>query len=300
VRRIVLLSALLAVAAVAAGQVPQPSQSGVAVSPDAVEARVSVEEASSFQVTVEHTGGLGGFGQIGARQFRVATTDVPAGWLASVEPATFALPPGGTQEVRVTVQVTTDAPSRAEFTIVAQLVPQGAQDIPGAGPVADPDAQDATQVTGTRTEGTTRTLIEGIGPWIYAILLGLLAAVVVIGALVADRRRMAIQLDAPQRELVLGPGGRGSLRLLVQNGGKKDDTVVFHVSDVDPGWASFLPVAELPVRSDHAEELQLIIIAPGDAQPGTRQSIQVQAAGSQRPGRSASITVEAVVGPKPS
>lgn len=292
------LLALLVLSAVVHAQVPQPEPSGVSVRPAHVDVEASVEGPTEFEVRVEHTGGSG-LPVPGAqeRRFRVAAVDVPEGWVAHADPADFALGPGESQSVVVVVQVAAQAPRSADFEIVAQLVPQGVQDVPGVGPLADPESEARTTVSAVREESFTRDLLERIGPGVYVLLLAVLAALVLVGAVLVQRRRGAVHLDAPQPQVVLGPGGRGSVRLLVENSGRQDDSMVFHVSDVDPGWAAFLPVPELRVRADHAEELQLVVIAPADAPPGARQSVQVQATASRQAGRPASVTVEAVVGP---
>lgn len=295
---IALLFAGLLVLPAAAQVDPVAQPSGVAMDPATRDVEVSSERPTSFTVTVTHTGGLQGplaqFG--GERQFRISAVDVPDGLTVQVEPANLDLPPGESGEVRVRVSVPAGRGTfEGGFDVLAQLVPQGAQGVPEAGPIVDPDAQARTEVQVDQVETLARTGLETIGNWLYVILLALLTAVTIIGKLALDRRRAYVQLHCEQRQVVLSPGGRGAFRLLVENTGRNDDTIVFHLSEVDAGWAAWLPSPEAQVRADHVEELRLMIVAPKDARPGDRQEIQVTAAAGAQPNKPARLTLEAIV-----
>jgi hypothetical protein len=292
------LSSLLVLLLLPFAQAQSPS--GVAIDPTEAAGTVSLDTPASFQFTVTHTGGLPEpFGQ--PRVFHVSVAAAPAGWtVGQPEPATFTLAPGASQTVTVQVAVSADAGRSAELTVLAQMAPMGVSSIPEIGPIADPAAEAEATLSVTRSDSVARGLIEriGPGPWVAVLLLAILAILVLAIKLAVDRRSQAIRLDAPQKEILMGPGARAQVRILVENASKKEDTVVFHVSEPDQGWAAFLPVPEVKVRGDHVEELLLTLIAPKDAQPGMRQAIQVQAAGSSSRGKAASLTIEAVIGPR--
>ncbi len=288
---------ILLVLLVAPALAQQPEPSGVAISPETQDAGISIEAPHTFFVNVTHTGGFSAPGFEQTRMFHVALMGTPDGWTAAVEPSNFRLAPGQTQQVEIEVAASPGAPVEAQnsITVLAQLVPQGADQVPAVGPVADPDAEATATLSFTREDPLGREVREVLGNWIYVFVLAFVAAVVLSTKLVIDRQRALVALDCTTPELQLAPGGRGSFRILVTNKGPRADTIVFHLDDVEDGWAAFLPVPELSIPADHVQELELIVIAPEGAAPGARQSILVTAAAGQGPNKPSTLTVEAVV-----
>ena len=91
----------------------------------------------------------------------------------------------------------------------------------------------------------TRNVIEAVGPWIYLILLLLVAAVLVAVGLSVAARRTLVRLVSDARELPVPPGGRVSFPFRAEGLAREQDTLLLQVSAVQEGWAAFLPVPEL-------------------------------------------------------
>ncbi len=271
-------------------------------------AAVSIEGPTSGSVTVEQTtrftfditndgADSGPFNDQNQADVVVDITNVPDGWTVGVEPAHFKLAPGATQNITLSVLPAAESAEsgvltvRATLTTPAEIFDPVLGNVPGQSQTAT--AESTLELT--RNEGTTRNLLEAIGPWIYLILLALIAAALLATRLVIESRRVTVALHSTEREGSVKPGGRIAMSMEVRNIGKADDTIVFQVNSVGDGWAAFLPIPELDLAKGDTEQLHLVVIAPADAKTGDRQDILVTANSAQGPRHPASITFEIVV-----
>lgn len=290
--------ALLSLAAFSAAQTPTAS-AGVTVAIEGDTATTSVDRPGEFKVTVTNTGTASGTPLDDQNQASVdvSVAGMPAGWTAAVAPASFQLRPGASQSVTVTVSVSADAAAKAaDLTVKADLVaPLGPLDpILGAGGQSQ-RASGSDTIHVVRDDSVTRDLLENIGPWIYAILLLLVAAVLVaIGISLASRRSL-VRLSSEARELQVPPGGRIAFPFKVEGLAKVEDAVLLQVSAVQEGWAAFLPVPELVLDPGQVQELNLVVISPKEASDGSRQAILVSATSAKAPKGAANLEFVATV-----
>lgn len=300
--RVLALAALLLLAASAlpcVAQTPSGSPS-VTVAIDGEAGTVSVETAAEFDVAVTNTGTPTGtpLDEQNTGDVTVTVTGIPDGWTASVEPAAFRLGPGQSQKVTLRVSVSADAPDgQADLTVTAVLKSALERldpilgNIPGGTQLAS--AEDS--ITVTRDDSVTRDVLEAIGPWIYAVLLLMVAAVLVAVAISVSSRRTLVRLSSDSRELTVAPGGRVAFPFRMEGLAKQTDTVLLQVSAVQEGWAAFLPVPELTLEPGQAEEMSLVVIAPKDAPQGAKQAILVTATSAKAPKGAANLEFVALV-----
>ena len=295
----VVVAVLLALLALplAGAQAPSPSPS-VDIEVAEPEGTVTVEQARSFTATVRNNGQSTPLDAQNMGDVNILLSGVPEGWTASANPANFELAPGATMEVEIQVSVATDAAaSSAEITVTAEMYSplRGLDPVLGNVPGATQRSEDSASLTLTVEESLTRDVLEALGPWIYAVLLLLVAAVVVAIGLTVASRRTLVRLASDTRELAVAPGGKVAFPFRAEGLAREPDTVILQVSAVQEGWAAFLPVPELTLEPAQPQELQLIVIAPRDALQGTRQGILVTATSGKAPKGAATLEFVAVV-----
>src|SRR5205085_3227818 len=122
---------------------------------------------------------------------------------------------------------------------------KGLDPLLGSVPGATQKATDSATIHLKVENSATRNVIEAVGPWIYAILLLLVAAVLVAIAITVSSRRTLVRLASETRELAVAPGGRVAFPFRAEGLAREPDTVLLQVSAVQEGWAAFLPVPEL-------------------------------------------------------
>ena len=272
-------------------QAQAPEGATVVVTPGAV-THASLDDPGSVTFTVSFDSPNPIDGQ-NARTIRVSTSGAPSGWTYALSESDLQLTSGGQATVTVQVAVSADAEAgEAQVNLLAQLVPQSPlTQIPTLGPILDPAAQDQASATIERQDSTTREVIEAVGPWLYVILAALVIAILIAVKVVLDGRRILVALETDGHDVHIGPGKAVAVPVSVRNLGRSEDTIVFHVMTVAKGWAASLPVPELDLGPDASEELQLIIHAPKDAEPGSQQSIGITAHSGAAPRRIAEVVV---------
>lgn len=294
---VVLGLTILAVSA--AGQSPTPAPA-VTVAFDDDAGSISVERPGEFSLTV--TNGAQSspppFNDQNTADVTVDVSGAMVGWSAAVEPAHFRLAPGASQKVTLTVAVGPDAAdSKITLTVSATLkTPLERLDpilgtIPGGEQTAT--ASDTLEVT--RNDSLTRGVLEAIGPWIYLVLLVMVAAVLVAVGLTVSARRSLVRLGSEVHDLPVPPGGRIVFPIHVEGLAKETDTVLLQVSTVAEGWAAFLPVAELTLEPGESKDMTLVVIAPKEAATDARQQILVTATSAKAPRAQASLEFVALV-----
>lgn len=298
---ILALSASLASAQLPTLPVPVPSgntpgPASVQLKTALTQVTVSLDKAATVELTVTNTESSTNTPGDTARFISLEVTGAPVGWTPGVSPASFQLKPGQSGKATLTVAVTGGAKDRdIKLTVTAKAWPRGVNSVPVAGPQVDPEALSTVDVAASRADTPVRTLLETVGPYIWVLLLGLVAALVVILSLVAANRRIAVRLLAPEPERAIAPGSRTEFPLVVHNITRRDDTVVLRVPDVPEGWAAFLPTPQLDLEPGRQEPVSVVIIAPKDAQDGARQSFTVCATSAQAPRRPATVVLEAEI-----
>jgi hypothetical protein len=293
-----LLVALCLLAPVALAQAPSPA-AAVDISGTEV-GTVRVEQPSTFTFTVRNNGTAPpGTEEQAAADVTVVVEGVPAGWTVSVDPPSFRLAPGASQAVKVQVQVSTEAEAtEAALTVRAVLVaPLGVledilgQEVPGASQTAT----DTAPLRITVDTSLTRAVLETLGPWVYALLLLLVAAVLVAIIVTVSSRRAQVRLTAETREKTVAPGGKVAFDIRVEGLARDADTVLLQVSAVPEGWAAFLPVPELQLEPGQSQDVGLVVIAPATAEQGSRQAVLVSATSAKAPKGVATVEFVAIV-----
>lgn len=304
-RAVLATLAVLVLLQPAAAQVPPlplpPPPSGVApagvdVRMDKAAIEVSLDAAGTVELTVTNTGTPTGTPLDQPRTVVLDVVGEPDGWTASVDPPTFQLNPGESQKARVTVGVSAQATAAvANLNVTARMYPAGVGSVPGAGPNVDPEATDTAPLKATRADSAVRNLLETTGPYLWVVVLGLLAAVVVLSSVLAANRRVAVRLASPAAQVDITPGGRVALPVTVSNITRREDSVVLRAACKAEGWATFLPTPQVDLEGGQEEELSVIVIAPKDARPDDRAQVEVVATSAQAPRRPARLQFEATV-----
>jgi uncharacterized membrane protein len=289
--------ALLALAAPALAQGPSPSPVVTVAFADE-EGRVSLDDGGLFQATVTNAGSGGTpLDAQNVGEVTLAVTGAPDGWIVSVTPASFDLAPGESKAVEV--QVSLEANSQAgaaEVTLTATM----SSPLEGLDPILGPGGASQTSTGSdsiqlTRDDSATRKVLEAVGPWIYGILLLLVAAVLVAVAISLSSRRSLVRLSSDTRELTLPPGGRVAFPFQIEGLAKQDDAVLLQVSAVQEGWAAFLPVPEVRLAPGQIQEMTLVVIAPRNAGDGARQAVLVSATSAKAPKGAANLEFVATI-----
>ncbi|MEA3189628.1 MAG: hypothetical protein QOD77_210 [Thermoplasmata archaeon] len=305
-RAILATLAVLLVLHSAAAQVPPipplppppggSASAGVEVRMDRAQVTVSLDESAVVELTVTNTGTPTGTPLDQPRTVVLDVVGETNGWTASIDPTTLVLNPGQSLKARVTVGVSAQAQATvADLNVTARMYPAGVGVVPGVGPAVDPEATDTAPLRATRDDSAVRNLLEQTGPYLWVVLLGLLAAVVVLSSVLAANRRVAVRIASPAAHLDIAPGGRVALPVTVSNITKREDTVVLRAVCKAEGWATFLPTPQVDLDGGQEEELSVIVIAPKDARPEERAMVEVVAVSAQAPRRPAKLQFEATV-----
>ena len=276
---------------------PGPGAAGVEVKAASQSLEVSIDTAGTTQVTVTNTGsptGVDAFDR--ARLVTLAVADPPAGWNARLSQTEFHLKPGESGRAQLTVTVVAAAEAKeAGVTVNAKMFALGVSSVPVAGPQADPESTAATVVQAKRTDSVTREVLETVGPYIWVVLLGLVAAVVLALSILASNRRVAVRLSSPEAEQSITAGGRAAFPLRVHNITRQPDTVFLRAAPLPEGWAAYLPTPQLDLEAGQQEEVSVVVISPKEAGEGAEQSVDVTATSSIAPRRPATMRFEAKV-----
>jgi uncharacterized membrane protein len=290
---------LLAVVATAAAQQPSAA-AGVSVTLGGEVVKPSIDKPGTFHATVKNTGTPSNSPLDAQNQANVdvKVTGTPPGWTAVASPASFKLSPGQQQDVTVTVSVSGNAEAKsADIVVTADLTTS----LESLDPILGGNSGQSQRATGqatqhiVRDDSVTRTVLETLGPWIYAVLLLLVAAVFVAVAISLAARRSLVRLSTDTRELGLPPGGRAVFPFKVEGLAKQEDSVLLQVSAVQEGWAAFLPVPELVLDPGQVQELTLVVIAPKNVTDGARQAVLVSATSAKAPKGAANLEFVATV-----
>ena len=299
-----LLLLLLLLPAAASAQVPQvplPGAAAVDVKAEAATFKVSLDQPSTDKLTVTNTEQSTGSPQLDQpRTIGLTVEGAPAGWTTALDLAALQLKPGESREVMLQVSVSGSATEKtANLIVTAKAYARGVNQVPVAGSNVDPEAIAHANIEVTRVDAPQRALVETVGPYLWLLLLALVAALVVILSMVAANRRVAVRLSAAEPQHTVVAGSRTVFPVMVHNITRRDDTVVLRVPNVPEGWATFLPTPQLDLVAGHQEEIPVVVIAPKDAPEGTRQPFTVSALSVQAPRRPATVVVEAeVVAPR--
>ena len=291
---------LLALASALAGPaLAQPSPSPtVTVAFAEEDGKVSLDQGGVFTATVTSGPGTGTpLDAQNAGEVTLAVTGAPDGWIVGVTPSSFDLAPGESKsvELQVSLQAGSSA-GEADITLTATM----SSALEGLDPILGPGG--ATQTaTGsdsihlTRDDSATRRVLETVGPWIYALLLLLVAAVLVAVAISLAARRSLVRLSSDTRELAIAPGGRVAFPFKVEGLAKVEDSVLLQVSAVQEGWAAFLPVPEILLAPGQVQEMTLVVISPKNASDGARQAVLVSATSAKAPKGAANLEFIATI-----
>lgn len=277
--------------------VPLPGAAGVEVKATTDPVQASLDKPAVVTVTVTNTESSTGNSQLDQpRVITLSAAGAPDGWTASLSPPSFRMKPGESRQATLQVSVSGNAvETQAKITVTARAYARGVDPVPVAGPLADPEATANTAVTAVRVDAPQRVFLETVGPYVWILMLALVAAIVVILSLLAANRRVAVRLSAAEPQHTVAPGQRTVFPVLVHNITRRDDTVVLRVPNVPAGWATFLPTPQLDLEAGHQEEVPVVVIAPKDAAEGTRQPFTVTATSAQAPRRPATLVLEAEV-----
>jgi hypothetical protein len=292
-----LLIGLSAASVVAQAPTPAPS---ISVAFETDSGTVSLDKPGEFKAKVTNTGQVSPppFNEQNAGDVVIDITGAPQGWTVSVVPAHFKLAPGASQDVIVMVAIAADSAQKSvEITIQATMrTPfEGLEPIVGNIPGGTQTATASDVLSVTRSDSLTRGVLEAIGPWIYLVLLLMVGAVLVAVGLTVAARRALVRLSSQVHELPVAPGNRVTFPIHIESLAKETDNVLLRVSTVSDGWAAFLPVPELTLESGAAQDMTLVVIAPSDAVPGTKQPILVTATSAKAPRGEAALEFIAVV-----
>lgn len=275
---------------------PPPSSAGVDVKAADATLEVTLDGPVSTEIVVTHTGTPTGTPADQPRTVTIARSDLPAGWEASLSPTEFRMAPGDSRKATLTVTLTPSAQDReATVTVTAKMFAQGINQVPVGGSQLDPESTAATVVQATRGDSVTRDVLETVGPYIWVVLLGLVAAVVLAMSLVAANRRVAVRLSSPEAEQAVSAGGRGSFLLRVHNITRQPDTVFLRAAPLPEGWAAYLPTPQVDLDAGQQEEVSVVVIPPKEAEAGAHQAVDVTATSSLAPRRPATMRFEATV-----
>ncbi|MFO1535125.1 MAG: hypothetical protein ABR586_05625 [Thermoplasmatota archaeon] len=301
VAALVLLLTLPALAGAQVPSVPLPGAAAVDVKATTDPVPVGLDAPATVTVTVTNTEQSTGNAQLDQpRLIALTVAGAPDGWTPGIDPPTFRMKPGESRQATLQISVSGGASEReARITVTAKAYARGVDTVPVAGPAADPEAVANADVSAVRSDDPQRVLLETVGPYVWILLLALVAAVVVILSLLAANRRIAVRLSASEPQHTVAPGARTVFPVLVHNITRHEDTVVLRVPEVPAGWATFLPTPQLDLDAGHQEEVPVVVIAPKDAAEGIRQPFTVVATSAQAPRRPATVVLEVeVVAPR--
>lgn len=292
---------LLACAVPAWGQTPTPSPVvTVAFEEDA--GKVSLDDGAVFRATVTNVRSgpdrpANPIDDSNVGEVTLVVTGAPDGWIVAIAPAAFDLRPGESRTVEVQVSIEAGAAAKAADLVLTATMSSPLEGLdPILGPGGAPQTATASDsIRITRDDTLTRDVLEAVGPWIYGILLLLVAAVLAAVAISLSSRRTLVRLLSDTRELTLPPGGRVAFPFKVEGLAKQDDAILLQVSAVQEGWAAFLPVPEVALAPGQSQDMTLVVIAPKDAPDGARQAVLVSATSAKAPRGAANLEFVATV-----
>lgn len=295
------LAVLALVAPSTLAQAPPSGAASVDISGRAESGVVSADDPGEFPFTVKNNGQAPpGAEQQAAADVAVSVDGVPEGWTVSAQPAAFKLAPGASQDVTIQVQVAPGSGTRsAALTVNVVLTTplESLEPILGQVPggAASQTARDSAPLSIEVRDSVTRQVMETLGPWVYVLLLLLVAAVLVAVGITISSRRTLVRMAADTREQPVAPGGKVAFPFRVEGLARDTDTVLLQVSAVQEGWAAFLPVPELILEPGQSQDLSLVVIAPRTANQGTRQAVLVTATSARAPKGAANLEFIAIV-----
>lgn len=299
---VAILALVLVLATPALAQLPPVAAPAPAVSIaiDEETGTVSLDRVARFGVTVKNEGApLPQGNEATASDVVLSVSGAPEGWTVTVIPSSMELMNGQSStgvELQVSVSGSATAMT-ADLVVMAELYSpaEGLEPLLGQIPQGTQKATATDTLQVTVDNSVTRNVLETIGPWIYAILLLLVAAVLVAVGMSLAARRALVRMSSPTREQAIAPGGRAVFPFQAEGLSKREDVVLLQVSEVQPGWAAFLPTPELVLDPGQVQELTLIVIAPADAPAGARQAVLVSATSARAPKGVANLEFVATV-----
>lgn len=217
------------------------------------------------------------------RHVEIAIDNIPAGWNAHVSPTALELAPGAQDFVTLTVTVDPSAAGGADFQLTARSAARNP---------LDSDLSATAVVKASHVDPLTRTLLEGIGPYIIVLIVTVPILLLVIVLLAVRRPGGAVQLQADLTVANLHAGGRAAFPFTVRNLGRRSQTIVLAASKAGTGWSTILPEPEVEVPGRGSLDTQLVLVAPADAVPGAKQSVVVTAHATEDPKHPATVTFD--------
>jgi len=299
----IVLAALLVPTALA--QAPQP---GVTVTLDTTSVELGVSNSTTLTGTVAYTDAAPAIPGAGATDGAVdLSVTAPAGWTATVDPASFSLAPG--QSATFTVVLT--APAAGESATLEATVAASAQ---------SPDGRTATASAPIAIAFVVPP--PPVVPW-YQTPLGMagigLAALALVGVVagVAIRRRnvrLAAERAEAERAAYLdretgitlavagGPLQYGHkrevvYRLAITNASKRPRVAVLDVVEVTNGWRASAQVSKIPLSVGETQHATLVVTPDAVITPGDVAKVTVRVKPEEAREKDERLTLE-VVAPK--
>lgn len=301
-RRVALVATLLAFAVYAPALAQSPPLPG-APGPDHVilhaertELSVSLSQPDSVDVTVTNGDTPTGTPLDVPRHISISVAGSQPGWTLglSPSPASFELAPGASGTAKLSVAVAAGAQaSSIDITFKARMDPLSPS-IPAGSPFGA-GAEATTAFTARHEESLPNQFAQGLGPYLWVLILGLVAAAVVIATLLAANRRIAVRLSCAETDVDVVGGTRRTVAVRVHNLTRHSDTVLLRAGPMPDGWSVYLPNAQLDLEGGQQEEVSAVVMAPRGAEEGLRQAVELVATSAQSPRRPAALHIMATV-----
>lgn len=199
---------------------------------------------------------------------------VPPGFTVQADLAPFTLggPNGNTQKpiaVRIAVPPeATDLSTEPQEMLLRASTPG----VAGAG------APETTEQTVFLTYVAPIVPPAPIPPdYTWAIVGGIVAALLLIGALVywVQARRVRLVIDHPIKRFNIGTGG--TYKVMVTNRGKVSQNVQLRIRDLPKEWSAAFSFPVVPLHGGERAEVPLWVNVPLEAQPNMHQGFRIQA-----------------------
>lgn len=237
-------------------------------------------ETLRYALTVEATGIVGGEAQLAVEQ-------VSPGWNATLPRPRFPLEPGQPETVEVLVQAPPEGGARqASVSIGVALECRTAAGAPAG------TARDTAVLSPSLAAPAPPGAPAPEGSPALAGLALLVLAVAAAGGAALLLRRPGVALRAPEPRRDVAPGGGASFPLVLANRGGAPLRVEVRVGEprlgagAAQGWRVVAPPREASLGPREEKTLQVLLRSPGDAKPGDRAEVEVEAhAPSRRPAR---------------
>lgn len=282
-------------AAVAQDQVQECGP--VSLSPDSYERTVAEGGSAEIVLEVANDGAVGG---------QVWVNATPAsGWTVDVDPASFALGAAETKEATLTASPSdASAGSPYEMGVSADLECT----VDTVGQSAGSDRAEETlslQLQGGDSGGESSGASAWTSPVTSApgmglLILGSVAVLSVVGYPRLQQRRRsrdAPSVTAPQPAKRVEPGRGVTFPVNLANPSGEPANYDLEVGEVPPAWSAFVAVPEAEVAPGEEEAVEVLLRAPGDAEPGdgARVTLRVRPQGAD--GADATVDLTAHVTP---